>query len=190
MYARYKKIKKDSDVAHFTFEEKISLFGCNNGFIPWLLQFHELLEENKAYCWHLDIEKELEKTGEYPDSSLVIDLKPKQYKTNVSLYEVFDVWGYSSEGWTPILLHLKGLFMDEDPLSVNRNDFIISNSENSTPIYEVLYLDGSIENGKLVGKWTAPPASPTNAALLWTEVLNYFVKCIRERTPNVIKFED
>jgi hypothetical protein len=165
------------------------LFGCNNGFIPWLLQLQTLPGQNEPYLWHLDVQKALERTEEYQRSTLIIDLKPKQHKTNVSLYEVMDVWGYSSSGWTPILLHLGGLFVDADPTSVNRNDFIISNNEIEGPIYEVLYLDGSIKDGKLDGTWNAPPASPTNAALLWPDALNYFVKCIRERTPNVIDFQ-
>jgi hypothetical protein len=118
----------------------------------------------------------------------VIDLKPKQQKNNLSLYELLDVWGYSLNGWTPILLHVRGLFVDADPNSFNRNDFSSSESVVGTPIYEVLYLDGSVENGKLIGRWNAPPASPTNAALLWPETLKYFVQSIRERTPDVLKF--
>jgi hypothetical protein len=42
--------------------------------------------------------------------TLVIDLKPKQNKTNVSFYEVTDVCGVSDSGWTPILLRLRALF--------------------------------------------------------------------------------
>ncbi len=116
----------------------------------------------------------------------MIDLKPKQHKTNVSLYEVLDVWGYSSNGWTPILLHLGGLFVDIDPKSINRNDFTISESKIAGPIYEVLYLNGPLENGKLIKTWNTPPVSPTNAALLWPDTLNFFMQCIRERTPEVL----
>jgi hypothetical protein len=169
--------------------EQVSLFGCNNGFIPWLLQLQTPPGQNEPYLWHLDVQKALTHTEEYQGSTLVIDLKPKQHKTNVSLYEMLDVWGYSSNGWTPILLHLGGLFVDANPTSVNRNDFTISNNEIEGPIYEVLYLDGSIKDGNLDGTWNAPPASPTNAALLWPDALNYFVKCIRERTPDVIDFQ-
>ena len=68
--------------------------------------------------WHLELGKALPTTDDYRGSTLVIDLKPKQHKTSVSLYEVLDVWGYSCNGWTPILLHLAGLFVDEDPARV------------------------------------------------------------------------
>ena len=186
MYARYKKTQIGNGASRYEFVEPISLFGCNNGFIPRLLKLQTPSNQNEPYLWHLDVEKSLEKSDEYPNSTLVIDLKPKQNKTNLSLYEVLDVWGRSASDWTPILLHLGGLFVDADPNSVNRKDFTISESEIDGPIYELLYLDGSIQNGKIIGTWNAPPASPTNAALLWPDTLNYFVKCIRKRTPDVL----
>ena len=188
MYARYVKSRLSSSDTRYQFAEQVSLFGRNNGFIPWLLQLQIPTSQSEPYLWQLDVQKVLSGTKEYKGSTLVIDLKPKQHKTNVSLYEVMDVWGYSSSSWTPVLLHLNGLFVDADPASVNRNDFTISDSEIDGPIYEVLYLDGSVENGKIVGTWNAPPASPTNAALLWPETLNYFVQCIRERTPDILDF--
>ncbi|MEA2066067.1 MAG: hypothetical protein U9O65_03055 [Thermotogota bacterium] len=168
--------------------EQVSLFGCNNGLIPGCLELQIPPGQSEPYLWHLDIEKSLCKVNnKHKGSTLVIDLKPKQHGSNVSLYEILDVWGYSSSGWTPILLHLGGLFVDADPNSVNRNDFTISDSEIDGPIYEVLYLAGSIENGKIIGRWNTPPASPTNAPLLWPDTLNYFIRCIRERTPDVLK---
>ena len=97
------------------------------------------------------------------------------------------VWGYSDSGWSPILLRLSGLFVDADPTTVNRNNFNIADSDREEPIHEILYLDGSVSNGKLSGRWNAPPASPTNAALLWPETLHYFIDCIRERTPEIFE---
>jgi len=186
MYARYNKSQIENGVFRYEFAKQISLFGCNNGFIPWLLQLQTQSDKNEPYLWHLNVQEALALTDEYPNSTLVIDLKPKQNKTNLSLYELLDVWGYSYSGWTPILLHLEGLFVDADPNSVNRNDFVKAENEIEGPIYEVLYLDGSVENGKIVGTWNAPPASPTNAALLWPDTLDYFVQCIRECTPGVL----
>lgn len=186
MYTRYQKNYLNHSNTRYQFMEQVSLFGCNNGFIPRLLQLQTPPGQDEPYLWHLDVQKALARTEEYQGSTLVIDLKPKQHKTNVSLFEVLDVWGYSCSGWTPILLHLLGLFVDADPNSANRDDFIISNSNIEAPIYEFLYLDGSIKDGNLDGTWNAPPASPTNAALLWPNALNYFVKCIREHTPDVI----
>ena len=187
MYIRYKKTQRGNGISRYEFVEQVSLFGCNNGFIPWLLELQTQSSQNEPYLWHMDVQKALEMTNKYSGSTLVIDLKPKQNKTNLSLYELIDVWGYSDVGWTPILLHLGGLFVDADPDLVNRNDFVISDNENDGPIYELLYLDGSIRNGKIVGTWNAPPASPTNAALLWPKTLNHFVQCIRKRTPDVLE---
>lgn len=185
MYALYKKSREKRQVTRYTFLQPVSLFGCNEGFIPWLLAQQTHTSQNEPYKWRLDVQSALAKAN-HPDSALVIDLKPKQIKTNLSLYEVVDVWGYSASGWTPILLHLSGLFVDADPRNVDRNDFSIRDDENDGPIYEVLYLDGSVSLGKLTGRWTAPPASPTNAALLWPDTLKYFVSCIQQRTPDVL----
>jgi hypothetical protein len=151
-----------------------------------LLKFKIPANQNEPYAWHIDIVPELDAQADYRSSSLIIDLKPKQNKSNLSLYEVLDVWGWSEHGWTPILLRLNGLFVDENPETFNRDDFVRNHTDIDGPIYEFLYLSGSVKNGKLYGLWIAPPASPTNAALLWPETLNYFFRCIRERTPAVL----
>jgi len=142
-------------------------------------------DQGEPHQWHLDVRSALTR-AEQPDSTLVIDLKPKQRKTNLSLYEIKDVWGHSEADWTPILLHLRGLFVDADPGSFDRREFEIGDHERNDPIYEFLYLLGSVSEGKLTGKWIPPPASPTNGALLWPCALKYFVDCIRKRTPRVL----
>lgn len=173
MYARYVRTQSGADATRYQFQEKVSLFGCNNGFITWLLGLKIPPGQGEPFRWHVNVVGELGSNREYPNNTLVIDLKPKQNKTNLSLYEVMDVWGYSHGGWTPILLHLTGLFVDQDPSSIDRNDFVRNDGELDGPIYEFLYLDGSVGNGKIVGQWVPPPASPTNAALLWPDTLNY-----------------
>jgi len=179
MYARYTK-QRVNGKEHFHLAERVSLFGCNEGFIPWLLRKSIPHSQREPYRWHLCIGAELENT-EYPGSALVVDLKPKQKQTNLSLYEVLNVYGYSDHGWTPILLHLSGLFVDVDPTMVDRNCFSVEDEERDEPIFEFLYLAGSVSGGKLTGKWIAPPASPTNAALLWPEPLEYFNQCIQRQ---------
>ena len=165
----------------------MSIFGCKSGFIPWLLGLKLAPGQGEPCKWHIDVVSELGSHPEYPSSSLVIDLKPKQNKTNLSLYEVMDVWGYSSWGWTPLLLRPNGLFVDQDPSVVDRNSFVRKDDVIDGPIYEFLYIAGSVAGGKLVGSWAPPPASPTNAALLWPDALNYFVQSIRACTPYVLK---
>jgi hypothetical protein len=185
MYARYLKNQRDG-FSSYRFVEECSLFGCNIGYIPKLLRKQTPVSQTEPYKWHILIEPALNAI-ECQGSTLVIDLKPKQKKTNLSLYEILDIWGYSDSGWTPILLHLSGLFVDKDPAPINRNEFTIPDLERDEPIYEFLHLDGSVANGKLTGRWNAPPASPTNAALLWPAALVYFIQCIRDRTPDVVE---
>jgi len=181
MFARYKKQRvKESD--RFQFVEQVSLFGCKEGFIPWLLA-KQTLSSQEPCKWHLDVQSALDKT-EDRDCALVIDLKPKQKE--LSLYEVLDVWGCSDKVWTPILLHLSGLFVDTDPKGIDRNNFIIEDQEREGPIYEFMHLEGGVSDGKLIGKWITPRPSATNSVLLWPDYLKYFVHCIRERTPQVL----
>ncbi len=186
MYSRYTRTRVGPDVTRYQFQEQIHLFGRNDGYIPWLLSLKIPLGQGEPYLWHVNALDELGANPEYPNNTLIIDLKPKQNKTNLSLYEVMDVWGYSSDSWSPILLRLSGLFVDKDSSSINRNDFVLKDDEVDGPIYEFLYLDGSVDNGKIHGSWAPPPASPTNAALLWPKTLKYFVQCIRTCTPDVL----
>jgi hypothetical protein len=97
-----------------------------------------------------------------------------------------DVWGYSASGWSPIMLRLNGLYVDEDPSVVDRNSFVRKDHEIDGPIYEFLYLVGTIHDGKPFGKWTAPPISATNAVLLWPDALKYFFDCISVTSPSVL----
>jgi hypothetical protein len=188
MYARYKRVRVGTNATRYEVqEEDISLFGCNKGYIPRLLKMKLPKSIPEPYKWHVDVVKELGEHPDYPNSSLLIDLKPKQNKTNLSLYEVMDVWGYTANQWSPILLRLNGLFVDKDPSVVQRNDFVRKDADVVSPIYEFLYLDGWVEGLKLVGRWNPPPASPTNAALLWPDSLKYFLQCIRATTPEVLE---
>ena len=184
LYRRANIGKKSTRYERDKKEKEISRFGRNNGVIPWLLSFKVPPNQNEPYRWHVDVLPELNAQPDYCGGTLIIDLKPKQ--TNVSLYEVLDVWGWSQNDWTPILLRLNGLFTDDRPETINREDFVRADADISGPIYEFLYLNGSVKDGKLHGPWTPPNAGPVNGALLWPETLNYFFQCIRERTPEVL----
>jgi hypothetical protein len=160
MYARYLKRPAGIDTTHYEFQEQVSLFGCNNGLIPWLLGLKLSPGQGEPCKWHVNVISELGGHSKYRRSTLLIDLKPKQNKKNLSLYEVMDVWGYSNCSWSPILLRLDGLFVDAEPSAVDRNSFLRRGDEVDGPIYEFLYLDGSVANGKTTGPWAPPPASP------------------------------
>jgi hypothetical protein len=185
MYFRYTR-SESSDGIQYQLQEKISLFGCNKGFIPKLLKSKTLSGQSEPYLWHINIIDALKSSQEeYHNSTLIIDLKPNQ--NNLSLYELTNVWGYSCNGWTPVLFHLAGLFVDEDPQNMNKENFIRNAQDIDDPIYEFLYLEGTVNNGVLDGRWTAPPVSSTNATLLWPDTLKYFITCMRENTPILFK---
>ena len=46
--------------------------------------------------------------------------------------------------------------------------------EADDPIFSVTYLSGTIVDGGLTGRWTAPGPSSTNGVLMWPEVMKYF----------------
>ncbi len=184
MFALYKKDCRPG-LSSYQFMEKCSLFGCNSGFLPWLLGKRIPVGQSEPFKWHLPIGRALDETDEYAGSVLIIDLKPNRRDTNLSLYELVDVWGCSYAEWTPILLHLSGLFVDADPSVASREAFEVADADRDEPIYEFLYLNGGVLEGKLKGPWTAPPTSPTNGALLWPDALGYFLRCIHQRTPQI-----
>jgi hypothetical protein len=187
MYARYKISEAQKGHIRYTFVEPVSLFGRNSGFIPWLLKPQIPPGQGEDFRWHVDLPKALAATQEYVGSALVINLKPKQSKTNVSLYELLDVWGYASHGWCPILIRLRDLVVDEDPELVRTTTFE-RNPDDCVSIYEFLYIAGSVRDGCIEGKWVPPPVSPTNAALLWPDAMRYFLSCIANCTPHL--FDD
>ncbi len=187
MFYRYLRSRVGTNATRYEFKEQVSLFGCDNGFIPWLLNLKLQPGQGEPCKWHVDVVSELGACADYSNNTLLIDLKPKLNKTELSLYEVMDVWGYSEHGWSPILLRLNALFIEDDPSIFDRNSFLRKDDEIDGPIYEFMYLRGSVTDGKISGRWVTPPLSSTNAALLWPDSLNYFFKCIRATTPRVLE---
>jgi hypothetical protein len=172
MYGLY-KTTEIAGVYSYEFVEQVSLFGCNQGYIPWLLSRVIPAGQSEPYRWHIVIADGLHREN-MSDRSLVIDLKPNNVERALSLYEVADVWGYSDSGWTPIMLRLRGLFVEHDPSGIDDKKFSRSLEDIDDPIFSMLYLNGSIKDGQLVGRWTAPRASPTNSVLLWPDTFEFF----------------
>jgi hypothetical protein len=181
MYGLYRK-SAVGEVYRYEFVEAISLFGCNEGYIPWLLADIIPPMQSEPYKWHIRIGDGL-RGQKMEDRSLIIDLKPNNIERTLSLYEVADVWGNSDAGWTPIMMRLRGLFVEEEPEGIDDRRFERSLGEIDDPIFSILYLNGSVMDGKLVGRWTPPRASPTNSALLWLDTFEFFAK----EAHNIIK---
>lgn len=172
MYARYEKLE-EKDGCRYVFKEQTSLFGCNSSYITFLLQKQLPAEVTQPVAWKLDLKNAFEKEG-LADSVLIINLKPNSKQANLSLYELVNVWGYSASGWTPIMIYIRGLFIDEDPQLFDDRDFFRKAEEIADPIFSMMYLRGTIELGKITGKWTPPGPSPTNSVLLWPNTFEYF----------------
>jgi hypothetical protein len=173
MYASYKK-QSVGKGNRFTRHEKISLFGCNEGFIPWLLSESMKTNQGEPFAWHLEIPSALHSLGaNYPEAnSIVIDIKPGN-KEGLYLCELTDVWGYSSASWTPMMWRLKQLLWEADSKKIDRLDFKAPSDGHQ--IHSFIHAAGSVQKGKIVGTWNDPGASPTNSALLWPDALDYFV---------------
>ena len=180
MYKIYEKLRRGAS-AEYRYVRDTHLFGCNNGWIPYLVQQQLKGAENEPLPWHVDgasIARELEADPDLPKgNTLVIDLKPRDSE-RLSLYEILNIWGYSANGWTPVMLHLRGLFVDASlkTSSVRRERFAIADRSNPEPIFTFHHIrkEGTVRRGRLVGPWVGPRASSTNSALLWPDAFRYF----------------
>ena len=183
MYGLYSKAVIENQV-QYKFEEEISIFGCNNGYIPWLLSYKLKKGDNEPLKWHINIESELNNSTEeyYHNTSIIIDIKPKnKNETYLTMAELTDVWGYSDSSWTPMLFRLNMLFTDHDINLADKKLFKIENGIEPEIVYSIIYARGSIKDGKIAGRWTPPSMSPTNSTLLWPETLKYFYDQIKSQ---------
>lgn len=181
MYSLYSKEQKE-DKLSFKQKDNISLYGCNVGFIPRLLRerlSRETFIANArgAVKWHIPVAEMLATIG-YKDSAIIIDIKPTA-KNDILLSELLDVWGYSSSGWTPILMRQNIILVDVSLSDYDKSDFLIESSQKENIVYSLLYLQGTVFDRELSGKWTCPGPSSTNSVLLWPETLNYFWDCVQ-----------
>jgi len=176
MYSLYSKHVIRNRVS-FKFLEQISLYGCNVGLIPKLLSGIMPRKAKEPLKWHLPVQATLPKIG-INNSIIIIDIKPADKSKDILLTELLDVWGYSNGGWTPILMRQKVLLTGENKTRNRKRKFSIPTSEYCDVVHSLLYLSGSVDGGKLIGRWTSPGPSSTNSVLLWPDALEYFMDCI------------
>ncbi len=183
MYWIYRK-RRRLDGIRYCEPDRISLWGCRRGLIPQLLKRRLPLNSAWPLKWHLFIPKALAQAGR-PSSTIVIDLKPEK-DGNVSLYELRHVWGHCLKPYTPLLLELRCLFVDVTTSNIDKSDFIRDSSSLDKPAFCFLYLNGTVADGTLQGKWIPPGPSPTNGALLWPATLKWFLAAIGRRHPRIL----
>jgi hypothetical protein len=173
MFALYEKERVDAG-NHYVFSRAISLFGCNSGLIPMMLRTNLSADASEPHPWHVDVDHALHAL-DHAGRTIVIDLMPNAKPPKLSLYELVDVWGYSGYGWTPLMFHLRALFVEEDPNAYNKLDFIRLDNEVDDPVFSMTYTPNStVSKGLLTGKWLPPGPSSTNSVLLWPYAFTYF----------------
>ena len=179
MYAIYKKVTNGGRTT-LKFDQEIRLLGCNNGWIPWLLNLQTPSKQAEPYSWHISLETALKQTRkEFPNAdAIVIDIKPKS-SSELLFCEVLDVWGYSADGWTPLMLRMKAHWPEGNPGSDHRIDFAAI--DDTKEVYEFMHAAGTVKRGQLQGTWNPPGPSATNAVLLWPEALAYFMNCTQAK---------
>ena len=178
MHALYEKEPVGSGF-HFKFKEFRSLAGKDRGMIPHLLELHLNGAGNEPLRWHFFVEDEMARSR-WPNCTLIINLKPNDAEGKLSLYEVVEAWGWSEYGWTPMMLHLRGLIKDKYPGQFNYSDFVRNEEDLDDPIFTMIYMKGTVKNGELIDGWTFPRPSSTNSVLLWPKTFEYFAEEARK----------
>lgn len=107
--------------------------------------------------------------GGLAGQEIVIDLKPT-VATNVSLYRLLDVWGFSAATWTPLALHLECLFADlEHPNPLQFKAAFDDSDADRSRVGEFLYLQGGVKEGT----WNWGKIGRVNGTLLWPAAFDY-----------------
>lgn len=156
-------------------KDQVPLFGCNSGIICRMLARTLVPTDQEPKKWDIDVRRGLAELG-HQSIALVIDLKPNAADKNVSLYELVRVWGVSAAGWTPVMLHLRGLLVDQSSDKFRKEDFEVDMTKVDDPIMSFSYRNGSVADGKLIGKWTSSGSSAANSVMLWPETMEYFMR--------------
>jgi len=166
------KITKTPPTCRFDLLRTTNLFGCNVGLVARYLRRIIPSDANQPYGWHFrvsDALRELEPTAD----AFVIELKPNE-DGNASRYEVLEVAGYSANNWTPAMMKLRALLVDENTAEYPREAFVLNRSNELDEVITFLHFRGSIKDGSPSDKWLPPGQSSTNSTLLFPDALSYF----------------
>ena len=175
MYYSYEKLEAANQYGFKRMESSVSLFGCKVGLIPNYLRRTTQPRNGELGAWSIEVPRMFEQQPKAGAAALMMHLNPND-KVKVLLYEIRRVWGYSNDDWTPIMLESVPL-LDDLWTDINIDQFSMPRSEyEALPrIYSFLYLNGTVKDGKLVGKWTAPGPASANTPVLYPHVLSYFM---------------
>lgn len=164
---------------------KVAFGGNKNGILYNYLESREFdgakQRSEYGHAWSATAEALLEANFEDAQNlRLVIDLKP-DVEGNISLYMVKTVWGVTYPQWTPIMLELTPLFVDESvPEDIRaeckRKILFDPDPEAHEPVFDFFYLQG----GYAEGSWNPGRLGGYNGALLWPDAASYFTAQIQQ----------
>ena len=126
MYYLYEK-KNDNGIFHYSYKDNVKIFGSVNGLIVKMLKQIIPNNQNESYKWRINIDNDLPKIS-LANHAILIDLKPNT-EGNISLYEIKNIFGHCASGWTPMMFHLKAIFVDEEGEWEDKESFIIDTNE-------------------------------------------------------------
>lgn len=176
MYSLYKVNPGDSG-SEYTFYEKTSLVGCNNGILARYLDRTVGPEVSEPYRWEMDLDDAV--SAVYPEAdTFVIDIKPRS-QDYISLFKLEKAWGHSNNSWTPLLLRLRELLHDVPVSEHDKRRFTVEEGEERSVVHSFMYVRGSIIDGEITGTWNFPGPSQT-APLLWQHHFEFFKQHIEE----------
>ena len=175
MYYSYEKLETANQYRFKRMESDVKLFGCNVGLIPNYLRRTTQPRKGELGPWSIEVARMIQQQPKVGAAALMMHLNPNDEK-KVLLYEIRRVWGYSEDDWTPIMLESVPL-LDDLWTDINIEQFSMPRSEYEVlpRIYSFLYLQGTVKDGELIGKWTAPRPAATNTPVLFPDVLSYFM---------------
>jgi hypothetical protein len=120
------------------------------------------------FPWHAPAAEIVAAIGGAPTQEILIDLKPNA--TDVHLYRLLDVWGFSYEHWTPLGLVLEALFTGRTHNAPAHFKASFDDHDAERDIVgEFLYVQG----GTAGGTWSWGRVGSVNGVLLWRDAFDY-----------------
>lgn len=176
------KLTKTPPTCRFDFLRTTHLFGCNVGLVARYLRSANVLpaDATQPYKWRFKVADAL-RVLEPDADAFVIDLKPNE-DGNASRYEVLEIAGYSGNGWTPAMLKMRALLIDENTAEYPLDAFVLNQCNGMDEVLMFCHFSGTIKNGSLTEKWLPPGQSSTNSTLLFPDALNYFRSILWQNT--------
>lgn len=190
-YSIYRKHHSGA-LVEYEFVKRIGLFGWRDsresgGWLPSLLRQHIAATPVSvdSPSWHIsrdELQGGLESDVDSTRNSLLVEYNRNE-QSDVELYEIVEIWGYSLRNSTSMMLHLKRLACDGTQTAGGRRFSICQDAvHDPQSVLALTYTpNGTIKGGRMIGNWPPPPG-PTNSVLLRPAALEYFAGEVKKMT--------